>query len=346
MNTNLLLGAKYYRYDEQNNIEVIRIYKFNDLEVKAYLDNDKEDKRKLTMEELNKNYVRLNPHSIINFCIVKIKDGLDDVIVMMHKMSDLQKEEPTPYCACRQNITDVFANQIRLSDKLYVGCCMSLETCPPDVDYRIMLACDKISKCINLCAYMDDTLESILDIVKTKEFDITLQALFADHVKFEIKQNPVLESMKSRIMSLDTYNGYCQSLKTLLEQNNFMYDFYRGFNIIPIDKEVTYDNEGVLNPEITKIIGDIFEVNITSTLCMPYWYDIDLSQIDNTYVLLMDKNDNLFVVAYVSIGPKHIEIENVETPENIEKMINSTIASNKSVKEAAEYIRINKNKYK
>lgn len=342
----ILLGSKYYRYDEQNNIEVIRIYKHNDLEVKVYLDNDKDTKTKMTIEELNKNYVRLNPHAILNFCIVKVGSDLDDVIVTMHKLSDLNTGEPTPYCACRQNITDVFANQIRLTETLYVGCSMSLATCPPDVDYRIMLACDQINKCVNLCTYMDDTLDDILGIIKTKEFDITLQALFVDHIKFQVKNNPTLSAMKNRLMAYETYNGYCKTLRTLLEQNNFMYDFYKAFEIEPITMEVTYDQNGVLNAEVTKFISDLHEVNITSTLCMPYWYDIDLSKIDNTYTLIMDKNDKLYVVAYVSNGTKHIEIENIETPENIEKLINSTIANNKSVKEAAEYIRINKNKYK
>jgi hypothetical protein len=253
--------------------------------------------------------------------------------------------EPTPYCACRQNITDIFANQIKISNKMFVGCSMSLDTCPPDVDYRVMVACNGMQKCVNVCTYMDDTLDDLLYMVNTKDFDRTLEALFVDHINYEAKSNPAVAAGRNMLMKKDTYFGYCKSLRTLLEHNNFMYDFYQTFRIVPLDKEVTYDSQGVLNPEITAIISDIYQENIVSTLCMKYWYDIDLEQIDNDYTLIMDKNDNLYVVAYVSSGRKHIDIENVESEENIEKLANSSVGDNKSIKEAAEFIRLNKNKY-
>lgn len=342
MNNNLLLGAKYYRYDENNKVEVVRVTKHNDVEARIY--NGKEY-NKIDIKELNDKYIRLVPHAIVNFCIAKLKDGLDDVIVTMHKMSDLVSNEPTPYCVCRQNITDIFANQIQISNKMYVGCCMSLDTCPPDIDYRIMVACNGMQKCINVCAYMDDTLNDILSLVKAKEYDNTLQALYIDHVNAVVKSTPTLAPMKERIMKLNSYDGYCKTLQLLLEQNNFMYDFYQAFRIVPIDKKVTYDSENVLDPEITEIISELYEVNITNTLCMEYWYDIDLEEIDNDYVLIMDSENKLYVVAYISNGPKHINIEKVESEENIERLANSTIGNNKSIKEAANHIRLNKNKY-
>ena len=343
----LLLGSKYYRYDDNNNIEVIRIYRFNDTEIKAYLDDDKDVKFKISLEELQSKYVKLNPHGIMNFCIVQIKDGLNDVIVTLHKMSDLTTNEPTPYCVCRQNITDVFANQLKISDKMYVGCSMSLDTCPPDIDYRIMIACNGIEKSVNLCVYMDDTLDDILGMIKTKDFDRTLESLFIDHINYETSHNNKLAPLKDLLLKQNYHIGYCKSLRLLLEQNNFMYDFYQAFNIIPIDEDVKYDAEtGEVDDRISDIISDIYEVNIVSTLCMRYWYDIDLTNIDNDYVLIMDKNNNLYVVAYVSIGPKHIDIEKVESEENIERMANSTIGNNKSVREAYNHIRLYKDKYK
>lgn len=344
MSNNLLLGTKYYRY-EGDDIKLIRVMKFySETEVKVFEDDTKETK-KITIKDLEEQYIRLNPHAVINFCIAKLRDGLDDVIVTVHKMSDLMSNEPTPYCVCRQNITDIFANQIQLSNKMYVGCCMSLETCPPDIDYRIMIACDGMHKCVNVCAYMDDSLDSILEFIKVKEFNNTLESLFIDHVNAVVKNDPTLAMMKERILKLESYDGYCKTLKLLLEQNNFMYDFYRAFNIIPIDEEVIYNEEGAVTDNIVEIISNLYEVNIVSTLCMKYWYDIDLENINNDYVLIMDKNNKLFVVAYVSNGTKHINIESVESEENIERLANSTLGDNKSIKEAAEHIRLNKNKY-
>lgn len=343
---NLILGCKYYRYIDDDNVEVIRVYKYNGTDVKVYLDNDKESKFKLSKQELDVNYVRLNPHAITIFCIANLKDNLDDVIVSVHKMSDLLSNEPTPYCVCRQNITDIFANQLRLSNKLYTGCCMSVQTCPPDIDYRMMMACNGISKSISVCTYMDDTLDDILGLIKTKDFDNTLVSLFTDHVNYETKNNSALAVIKNRITKLDYYNGYCKTLRLLLEQNNFMYDFYQAFNIIPLDTEVIINEDSTVDNITVSIIEDIYQIHIGSTFAMKYWYDIDLDEINNTYTLVIDKNDNLFVIAYVSSGSKHIDIENIESDENIAKLINSTLGENKSIKEAAEHIRINKDKYK
>lgn len=344
---NLLLGAKYYRYTEDDNIEILRVYKHNDTEVKLFNEKDKETKIKMTIEELQKKYVKLNPHAVINFCIAKVGNDLNDVIVTVHKMTDLMSNEPTPYCVCRQNVTDVFANQIRNSDKLYVGCCMSLDTCPPDVDYRIMIACNEIKKTISVCTYMDDTLDSIMSLVRTKDYDTALNALFVDHVKYTCNTNPSMNSsiMRNRMMALDSYDGYCKTLRLLLEQNNFMYDFYQTFGIIPIDKKLNYTDEGVLFQDITEIIENLYNINITSTLCMEYWYDINLENIDNDYVLIIDSENKLYVAAYVSSGQKHVNIESIESEENIEKLANSTVGNNKSIQEAAQHIRINKNKY-
>lgn len=346
MNDNLLLGAKYYRYKDNDKLEVIRVTKLlNDTDIKVTNDDSK-DSWKMTKKELYENYVKLNPHAVINFCIVKLKDGLlNDVVVTMHKMSDLTSNEPTPYCVCRQNITDIFANQIKISDKLFVGCCMSIDTCPPDIDYRIMIACDGMEKCINVCAYMDDTLDDILNMVNTKDFDRTLESLYIDHVNSIVKKNPTLKMMKERIMNLEYDDGYCKSLRLLLEQNNFMYDFYQAFRIIPIDKEVVYNEENVLSQEIVDIISDLYEINIISTMCTKYWYDINLDNIQNDYSMIMDKNNNLYVVAYISDGPKHINIENIESAENIERLANSTLSDNRSIREAADHIRLNKSKY-
>ena len=346
MNDKLLLGAKYYKYDENDNLEIIRIYRHNESEVKAYVNNDKTNKIEMTIEELTKGYVRLEAQAFVIFSIVKVGNGLDDVIVSMHRMADLASNEPIPYCVCRQNITDIFANQIRVSNKMYVGCCMSLDTCPPDIDYSIMISCNGISKSVTVCTYMNDTLDDIMYFIKTKDFDRSLESLFVDHVNYETKENAVLSAIKHKILKLDTYDGYCKSLRLLLDYNNFMYDYYRGFNIIPINEELTYDEEtGVVSQNVVDIISDLYQINIKSTLCIKYDHDIDLDSIDNTYCLIMDNTDTLYVVAYVSNGSKHIEIENIESDENIEKLINSTLSENKSIKEVAERLRLNKSKY-
>ena len=54
-----------------------------------------------------------------------------------------------------------------------------------------------------------------------------------------------------------------EELRLLLEQNNFMYDFYQTFRIIPIDEEVTFNKEdGTVAQNISDIISDIYQVNI------------------------------------------------------------------------------------
>lgn len=340
------LGTKFYRYIEDDKIEIIRVYKSNEVDVSVYDTSNEDNKFKLSLKELEDKYVRLNPHAIINFCIAKVGNNLDDVIVAMHKYSDITSNEPTPYAVCRQNITDVFANQIKISDKMYVGCCMSLYTCPQDVDYRMMIACNGITKSVSVYSYLDDSLDDILRFVKLKDYNRALESLFEDHIKYEASKNPVINSLKNRILNQDHYDGYCKTLKLLLEENNFMYDFYQAFNIIPIDKEVIIDKEtSTTTADVIDIIENIYNINITSSLCIKYGYDIDLDNIDNDHVLILDSTDNLYVLAYTASGTKSIDLTKTESDENIELLANSTIGNNESVKASYNHIRLNKNKY-
>ncbi len=346
------IGSKFFKCDDNGNvIDIVRVCKYdnNTDHVSVINDLDKskiKSKKKMNLSELYRDYSQLTPHAIINFCIATCGSGTEDVIVMMHRYKDLLSDNPVPYCVLRQSITDLFANTIIKSNKMYTGCCVSLDTCPEGIDYQIMVACNSINKSTVVAAYMDDTLDSILELVKVKDYDLTLGSLFTDHINYECKSNPVLAGAASIIKSKDSYDGYCKTLRKLMEENNFMYDFYMGFDIIPVNFEITYDKDGVLCEKATQVLEYFKMVNIKSTLTLDYWYDIDLDSIQNTYCLMIDSTNTLYVVAYVSNGRKHIELEKTESIDNIMQLVNDAVAgNNKSVKEAYEMIQINKNKY-
>ena len=88
MNNNLLLGAKYYRYDENDNINLIRVIKFcSDSEIKVIEDGNKEAKR-ITIKELEEQYIRLEPHAIVNFCL-HTQYGVGSLLVRSDRTSQI-----------------------------------------------------------------------------------------------------------------------------------------------------------------------------------------------------------------------------------------------------------------
>ena len=343
-----IIGNKYFREDfEGNVVEMVRVYRYdhNDV-VSVYDDNSKTNIRKLKLSDLKDDWTLLKPHSTLVFCIAQCKYDLDDVIVCMHRYKDILAGDNEPYCVLRQSITDLFANMVITSSRTYTGCCVSKDTCPEGVDYKIMTACNSVEKSVFISTYMDDTIGDILRLVKTKPFDISLERLFTDHINYECNKTPDLASAKKFLKQRDSFDGYCKSLQILMEENNFMYDFYRAFDIIPVNFKIHIHDDGAVCEEAIQVIEAVKMVNIIATVGVKYWYDVDFDEIQNDYCLLIDSNNDLYVIGYRYSGRKHIELENVESEQNIKMLANDPVAGkNKSVIEAFNKISLNKNKY-
>lgn len=345
---NIILGTRYFKY-EDDDIEVLTVVKnkdSNNIELR-----DKNDKSVvLNYHDLVTKYTKLNPDAIINFNIVKIQD-MNDVIVTVFRNHELLRHDNIPYSICRQNITDFFANSLS-PEMNYCGVNVTKDSLPEGVDMQQLTACDELESYISVSYYLGDTLNKILSYFKHKLYDNILYTLFMQHARYKAKESISSTMYMKYAESQSSLDGYCKTLRNLLVYNNFIYDLYRGFDIYPLDIDLSEDDESCLSLNNLEIIERLLCKNIVKgangSIVIKYDKDIDLDNIQQTYILVCDKNDNLYVVIYKSFGKYHIPVEKVESPENIELMARSiNYDKNSSITEAYyDHIRFNKDKYK
>ena len=97
-----LIGSKFYRYDDNDNLEMIRVINMQNVESVKIKDLNTGEMKKVNPKTLN-NYKMLNPDGLIMFSIVNVDAGngtmMNDVIVALYNAKKLREEaDNTPYC--------------------------------------------------------------------------------------------------------------------------------------------------------------------------------------------------------------------------------------------------------
>lgn len=301
---------------------------------------------KTLIKDIHKYYSLLKPSGYICFNIVDLRDNLQDVIVSLFREEDMDKTQSIPYAVCRQCIMDFIYQQIDPKSEI-VGISISQETCPANVDFGIMLACDNIHTGNMVAVYLDYTLDKILSFVKTKPFDNVLYDNMMEYAKG--KSEKYGSYVYNNILSKDIYNGYCKSLHMLLDSNNFMHDFYRAFNIYNFNFDLSGREGQSLNLDELNDIRTMLCKNIMSTIIVKYNYDIDILNLSEDTVLIADKHSNLYVIAFIEDKTKPYEINVCDIGEdNIIKINNIMTKAGKSdsnIRRAYDNIIFNKTKY-
>lgn len=332
------VGVKYFR-EIEDDTEIIRVVNDKDPSNFKCKPEGSNNNIRMSKKKLLDEYTRLTPDGIIYFNIVDVGE-IQDVMIMMYRREDIEKKSNTPYIICRQNITDLFANTINPDyNNLIVGLAISEKSRPEKVPMETLLACDGVKKICAVNIYMDDTLDSILKMIKSKDYDNVLTGLFVDHIRYKYEDD-MHEYLMKRVV-----DGYSKNLRCLMEDNEFMYEFYTGFNIYPVNFTIT---EGELEKQTmllshSLMMSTILMRKIISTLVIPYDKSIDLKRIERDYALIVDKSDKIYIVAYTYNGNMEVPVADIETEENIAKMANIPgYANNKDVLNA---LRFNTSKY-
>ena len=134
------LGQKLYKFvgDKLILCRLIRVRNDNAFVVK---DCRSGYEATLTRDQY-RSYTKLREDGLVVFSSVELQDGVPDVIVSLFRTEDLAIGEP--YAVCRQNLYDVFTNTIENDDgMMYIGCSISKDTCPENVDFRMLIGCNK-----------------------------------------------------------------------------------------------------------------------------------------------------------------------------------------------------------
>jgi hypothetical protein len=223
-----------------------------------------------------KSYTKLKPDGYISFSVVILDEGIKDVLVAFHRKEDVTSQDQLPYAVCRMNVYDMFSNPINQDPNvMYIGCSVSKDTCPQNVDYSLMVACNGIDKIDMVAIYYEDNLDSILHLVNTTAYDEVLYTLSKGYMK-------------------DKVRGVRENVRDLLENNRFMYDVYYGLNIL----EVQFKYIPELEADFTHVIEDIIKREMIAPVWVKFDRDIDIKAIKDSYLLIKDNENDLYIVSY------------------------------------------------
>lgn len=315
---NVLLGSKWYRYDKDGNLVVVRVVRHNSdtnvsvIKLKQKLDEIQSlEKRKIDIRDLEDAYTMLNPDGYVTFNIVTIgnkEDGkpVQDVVVTLHRLKDLNTGNKVPYAVCRQNVINTYSTVImKHSTDWEVGMTMSVETIPEGIDYNIMTACNTCDKVIAVAAYLDDNLEDILGLVKPKdlhEYDFVLNELYKDHI------NNIPKLFREEACKAPIHKGYCRYLAQLLDYTDFMYDFERAFGIAKInDIEINDEcieqgdliNGFIMKKPQLEIIEKAYGFKFINPIFMLFDKDINIDELSDEIALVKDCRNKIFLCNYI-----------------------------------------------
>lgn len=336
------INTRFYKYVEDTIIElkVLKFYNADKCKCKITKGPDAGKEINIPVKTLQEDYTKLSNDGIIIFNVVKINDTLDDIMVTVFRSEDLVKGVNIPNVVCRQCVLDLFAKMMDPNKGDYVGLSISKETCPADIEFENFLACEAVKQSIVLSYYIGEPLKEILSMFKHDDFDNTLRCLFISHCDGLLKTNPAMADYFRR---KGEANGYVQTLDELLILNNFEYDLYRTFNIIPTTLSAEHFSDGVLSKVAEEVLSEVLRTKIYKSLVVKYDKDIDLEAIDKKYCLVSDNDGTVYVVAYFVNGTYYSKLDD-DNEQNIEKLV-ALMGTSKSLKHAYENIKFSKKKY-
>lgn len=341
----IYLNTRFYKYLNDDSILELRVIGFaNEKNAKCKVTKGPESEIgkiiKIPIETLTTEYTKLNEDGKILFSIVNVQNGLKDVMTTVITQKKVDIGSNIPSVVCRQCVIDLFAKQF--SQKDYTGLSISEETCPADVEFTNFLACESIIDSLVCNYYIGDTLNYILSLFKHDKYDNVLYGLLYDHCMSAVKSaNPGLADY---FLRKGEANGYVNNLTDLLKLNNFEYDLYRAFDIIPTDLKSEHFSDGVLSIYATEILSNILRTKILKSLVLKYDKDIDLKAIAKKYCLVSDDEGTVYVVAYFVDGNYYSELKDDDPEGNIDK-ITTLFGTSRTLSSAYGHIKFDKNKY-
>lgn len=341
----IFLNTRFYKFYNDNYILELRVIGFvNEKTCRCIVTKGPKteinSQIKIPIKTLENEYTRLTFDGIVTFNTVTIVSGLKDVMVTVLPKKDIDVGINLPCVVCRQSVLDLFAKQFSPNHVDYTGLSISRETCPADIQFDNFLSCTSIDYSIVVAYYIGDTLDYILSLFKHDKFDSVLHELFVDHCKNINRDRPGLGDY---FLRKGEANGYVQKLNDLLRLNNFEYDLYRAFNIIPTTLPAIDFAESVLSKRAEAVLGDFLRTKIYKSLVVKYDKDIDLDAIKKKYCLVADKDGVVYVVAYLVEGNYYTELTD-DDEQNIEKL-STLFGTSQSIQHAYQNIKFSQEKY-
>lgn len=286
------IGAYFFKYEENENGEqeliLLRLYKVKSKN--TFLLRDKQKNKVVLSKKQLEEFSMLEPDGLIIHVLASDPQQGVDTMCLLYRMKDINDNINEPYAVCRQNIIDPF--EMILNNDPYttvVGVSISRDTAPEGFDFKsICIAAGIRDQKINFI-YKDDSFEDIMSFVNEELYDKALM-IIKDHMDDS-------DNIK--------YKGFKDSYRSLLMENDFMYDFRRAFDIIRLNLTIdtsinrwTEDGIYKISENEIRTIESLTKHVVISPVLIKYDKTIDLDEIQRSYILFEDLNKELYIVSY------------------------------------------------
>ena len=286
------IGAYFFKYEENEDgkqeLILLRLYKVKSKN--TFLLRDKQKNKVVLSKNQLEEFSMLEPDGLIIHVLASDPQQGIDTVCLLYRMKDINDNINEPYAVCRQNIIDPF-EMILNNDKntTFVGVSISKDTAPEGFDYKsVYMAAGVRNQKINFI-YKDDSFEDIMSFVNEEIFDKALMI-----IKNHMDDSDIIK-----------YKGFKSSYRSLLMENDFMYDFRRAFDIIRLNKSIdtsinrwTEDGIYKISQEEIRTIESLTKHVVIDPILIKYSKSIDLSEIKRSYVVFEDLNNELYIVSY------------------------------------------------
>jgi len=288
-------GTKVYQKEEGKDPDIKRVISYKN-DSKQYKVKDLATKKVLMMdkEEVEREWTRLNPDALI-MLYTAIFDGLEDVLICVHKRVDRQFER-TPHIVCRQNVVDMYrmSNNVSIFQPC-IGMCLSRNAVLENLRFEDFLRYDdELTSHTATVVYIDDTFNDIIEFMDTRK---------ADKVLRNNKEGYWHKYEEAEMYGLRVI-GVCSTVEELLKTNAFMFDYHAIMDIAEVPFSLR-DPDKIPRKALVDVITHITRTVPEEIYVLKYDKSINISQFKRKYILMTadpekcDPDDtDIYIVCY------------------------------------------------
>lgn len=244
-----------------------------------------------------KDWKTLSPNGILSLSNVKVATNqsgseIKDIVMLFFTENKvLHIFDPcTPCIVARQAINNIYKMEFN-ADENDVGVSVTDDTIPQGFTFMDFTESETIYNSLLTCVYRTDTPESLAELLDNDDTTNILENLYNTAIGDNIKFNGSIKN--------DCYHGYCNSLLSFIIHSGLMNDIYSKMGVIKVDFVLEFNKpiEGEDKILLSTLCGGI---NIVKAVPIKFGYDINISIIKMKYMLVMDKNNILWIVPFTS----------------------------------------------
>ena len=289
--TNMMIGKKYYTVNEKDEIVYARIKKIKNVE-KVQLEFEDGSLMTVSTKHLEEHFRLLTPDALVFVSIVTVGSGStigNDIIITLGDSNNMAKvDQNLPFAVCRQNIVDEFykivSGIMKQHNVIKLGISINqLSNSGHESVFKNFLQCTSHVKTEAVNIYINDSVDTIVHFLQSDRFNEVLQENY-------------------KINNASNFIGLCNSVKELLDDNNFQDDIDLLFGIFNIDTPIRKD--GFLSPDQYEQVFKEFSLRFPGTpfstiVNEPFSHEMDLSTAKRVFMFLKDSIGKLYVVSYI-----------------------------------------------